>query len=345
MQILREGRKDDRMNTASKSLPVIDIAPLFSAAGSAAGSAVAQAIGEACRDSGFFYVRGHGIAPEILARLDAASRKFFALPEAEKLEIRMAHGGRAWRGYFPVGGELTSGKPDVKEGLYFGAELKPDHPRVRAGVPLHGANLFPREVPELRGAVLDYMRAATAAAHALMEGVAMSLDLEPDYFREHYTANPTILFRIFHYPPLPETSDSWGVGEHSDYGLLTLLAQDDLGGLQVKTSRGWIDAPPIEGTLVCNIGDMLDRLTGGRYRSTPHRAKNVSARDRLSFPLFFDPDFEAQIRPLPGYEAIADDSDSRWDKASVHAFSGTYGDYLLSKVSKVFPELKREVIT
>ena len=144
-------------------------------------------------------------------------------------------------------------------------------------------------------------------------------------------------------PPVEKTSDSWGVGEHTDYGLLTLLAQDHLGGLQVKTPRGWIEAPPIEGTLVCNIGDMLDRLTGGEYRSTPHRAKNVTGQDRLSFPFFFDPDFDAEIKPLPN-RAIADDRDSRWDKASVHDFRGTYGDYLLSKVSKVFPELKREVI-
>jgi isopenicillin N synthase-like dioxygenase len=141
-----------------------------------------------------------------------------------------------------------------------------------------------------------------------------------------------------------ESSDAWGVGEHTDYGLLTLLAQDELGGLKVKTARGWIDAPPIEGTLVCNIGDMLDRLTGGQYRSTPHRAKNVSGRGRLSFPFFFDPDFDAEIVPLPGFALTADDRDTRWDKASVHDFSGTYGDYLLSKVSKVFPELKREVI-
>jgi isopenicillin N synthase-like dioxygenase len=199
-------------------------------------------------------------------------------------------------------------------------------------------------VPDLRGAVLDYLKAATATAHALMEGIALSLNLDAAYFHRTYTANPTILFRVFHYPPMPAASDAWGVGEHTDYGLLTLLAQDELGGLKVKTSRSWIDAPPIEGTLVCNIGDMLDRLTKGQYRSTPHRAKNVSGRGRLSFPFFFDPDFEAEIVPLPGFALTADDRDTRWDKASVHAFSGTYGDYLLSKVSKVFPELKREVI-
>src|SRR6266446_3016519 len=237
MQILREGRKDDRMNTASKSLPVIDIAPLFSAAGSAAGSAVAQAIGEACRDSGFFYVRGHGIAPEILARLDAESRKFFALPEAEKMEIRMERGGRAWRGYFPVGGELTSGKPDIKEGIYFGAELPEDHPLVREGLPLHGPNLFPSNLPEFRETVLQYMSMMTALGHTIMAGVALSLGLEDSYFADRYTGDPFILFRIFSYPGRASSSDGqgWGVGEHTDYGLLTILKQDDTGGLQVKS--------------------------------------------------------------------------------------------------------------
>jgi isopenicillin N synthase-like dioxygenase len=113
----------------------------------------------------------------------------------------------------------------------------------------------------------------------------------------------------------------------------------------VKTANGWIDAPPIPGTLVCNIGDMLDRLTGGVYRSTPHRAKNTSGRGRLSFPFFFDPAFEAQIVPLPEHAARAtDDSAARWDRANLHAFTGTYGDYLLGKVGKVFPDLKRDVI-
>ena len=332
------------MIAGSSSLPVIDMAPLF-APRDGGRARVAQAIQDACRDSGFFYVTGHGISPELFARLDAASRKFFALPEEQKLEITMTRGGRAWRGYFPVGGELTSGKPDLKEGIYFGTDLPSDHPRVRKGVPLHGENLYPAQVPELRRAVLDYLKATGTTAHALMEGIALSLGIEADYFFRNYTADPTVLCRIFHCPPSSVSEESWGVGEHTDYGLLTLLAQDEQGGLQVKTSRGWIEAPPIEGTLVCNIGDMLDRLTGGWYRSTPHRAKNLSSRGRLSFPFFFDPDFDAEIQPLPERASqVADDRESRWDRASVHAFSGTYGDYLLSKVSKVFPDLRREVI-
>lgn len=318
---------------------MVDAAPLL--AGDAAGAAVAaEAIARACRDTGFFYATGHGVGAATLAALETASRRFFALPEDEKLKIAMTRGGKAWRGYFPVGGELTSGRPDLKQGLYFGEELGTDDARVAAGWPLHGANLFPETPAELKPAVLSFMAEAARAAHAIMRGIALSLDLEPDYFYARYTARPTLLFRVFEYPP--GGGEEWGVGEHTDYGLLTLLAQDALGGLQVKTARGWINAPPIEGALVCNIGDMLDRLTGGYYRSTPHRVRNTSGKSRLSFPFFFDPAFDAEIEPLP--ERIArDDSAERWDRANLHAFSGTYGDYLLGKVSRVFPDLAARV--
>lgn len=320
-------------------LPVIDVAPLFGA-DEAARTATAEAIGAACRDLGFFYASSHAISPETIAALDEASHRFFALPLAEKMKVAMAKGGRAWRGFFPIGDELTSGKPDIKEGVYFGEELGADDPRVKAGLPLHGANQFPDAVPELQPAVTAFMRDAEASAHAIMEGIALSLGLDAQYFRRTYTTNPTLLFRIFHYPA--SDAEGWGVGEHTDYGLLTLLAQDDNGGLQVKTPHGWIDAPPILDTLVCNIGDMLDRLTGGVYRSTPHRVRNVSGRSRLSFPFFFDPGFDAQVVPLPGH-AAHDDSAQRWDKANLHDFTGTYGDYLLGKVGKVFPDLARKV--
>ncbi|MDB5436470.1 MAG: iron oxidase, partial [Phenylobacterium sp.] len=272
-------------------LPVIDMAPLFGAGDAASRARVAGKIARACEAHGFFYLVGHGIGPDVLRALDAESRRFFALPLEAKMAISMARGGRAWRGYFPVGGELTSGQPDLKEGLYLGTELSPDHPRVRAGLPMHGANLWPAEAPGLKAAAGAYMDGATQAAAVLMEGVSLSLGLDAQYFARAYTGEPTVLFRIFHYPATGSAdvdwSQSWGVGEHTDYGLLTLLAQDCHGGLQVKTPEGWIEAAPIEGALVCNIGDLLERLTGGRYRSTPHRVKNVSGHDRLSFPLFF----------------------------------------------------------
>jgi isopenicillin N synthase-like dioxygenase len=324
--------------------PVIDMAPLVGGTSIPAMSAVAERIQAACRDRGFFYVTGHGVPAELLDELAAASAEFFALPVAAKMEIAMERGGRAWRGYFPVGGELTSGQPDLKEGLYFGAELPGDDPRVLAGLPLHGGNLFPRQVPRLRGLVLSYLGALTSLGQCVLAGVALSLGLDAGYFATGYTADPTILFRIFSYPPSPPDAAGWGVGEHTDYGLLTLLAQDDSGGLQIAAPGGWVDAPPIPGTFVCNIGDMLDRLTGGWYRSTPHRVRNLSGHPRLSFPFFLDPGFAAEVPPLPGRAATGDDGRRRWDGQDLRAFAGTYGDYLLGKVSKVFPQLRQDVL-
>ena len=334
------------MDDASSGVPLIDVRPLATAFGNR--EHVAASIAQACREHGFFYVVNHGVDEGLQRDLEHQSRRFFSQDPATKMEISMERGGRAWRGYFPVGGELTSGKPDVKEGIYFGAELPEDHPRVRAGIPLHGANLFPRHMPELRDAVLRYMDAMTCLGHALMEGIALSLGLDAAYFADRYTADPLTLFRIFNYPGDPQSQGDeprWGVGEHTDYGLLTILKQDDTGGLQVKSPGGWIAAPPIAGAFLCNIGDMLDRMTAGHYRSTPHRVQNVTRRDRLSFPFFFDPDFNAEIRPILAADAsrVASDHAERWDRASVHEFQGTYGDYVLAKVSKVFPQLRRHV--
>jgi hypothetical protein len=201
-------------------IPIIDASKLVARAPSQ--RAVAERLGEACRESGFFYVVGHGVDEALQLRLRGLSREFFAQDLETKLRIRMALGGRAWRGYFRVGDELTSGKPDQKEGLYFGAELAADDPRVLAGTPLHGPNLFPAEPEGFREAVLEYMAALTGLGHRLMAGLALSLDLEESYFADRCTGEPFTLFRIFNYPP-PADPTLGGVGEHTDYGLLTIL--------------------------------------------------------------------------------------------------------------------------
>jgi isopenicillin N synthase-like dioxygenase len=323
------------------SLPVIDIAPLRAGTDPAEQRAAAAAIREASEAYGFFHVVGHGVAPEVRATLESEARRFFDLPEAEKRKIEMARGGAAWRGWFPLGGELTSGQPDNKEGLYLGEELGADDPRVVAGWPMHGPNLWPEAAPGLRPAVAAFFEGARAAAAAVMEGVSLSLGLDAAYFARTYLRRPTLLFRIFRYPPTPRSE--WGVGEHTDYGLLTLLAQDQIGGLQVKSRGDWVDVAPVSGALVCNIGDMLERLTGGRFVSTPHRVINRSDRVRLSFPFFYDPDFEAIMTPVPGSPVTAR-SGRRWDDADVHAVGGVYRDYLLAKVGRVFPALGGEVL-
>ena len=331
------------MPTDHSHVPIINVAQLVDGSGSI--SDIARQIDGACRQSGFFYVVEHGVSPRLIARLVEQSREFFCQPLTAKQEIAMCRGGRAWRGYFRVGEELTSGKPDHKEGLYFGQERPPTDALVAAGTPLHGQNLFPEHPSGLRDTVLEYMDAMTRLAHRIMVAIALGLGLDQDYFAEHGTRDPLTLFRIFNYPP-PAADDHWGVGEHTDYGLLTILLQDDCGGLQVKSGSTWVSAPPVDGSFVCNIGDMLDRMTRGVYRSTPHRVHNVAGRDRLSFPFFFDPNFFAPVRPidLPSGEVAPDDWGSRWDKSSVHVFNGTYGDYLLGKVGKVFPELQTQVL-
>jgi isopenicillin N synthase-like dioxygenase len=331
------------MGTASAALPVVDVAPLVSGLGDV--GAVADAIDEACRQHGFFYIVGHGVDEGLQERLEEQARALFALPDEAKERVAMRQGGAAWRGWFPLGGELTSGVPDGKEGFYLGAELAPSDPRVAAGTPLHGPNLFPAELPELRPVVLEYLAAMTQLGHALMRGFALALGLPAGWFDDHLTADPLVLFRMFRYPPGAEAASRWGVAEHTDYGLLTMLRQDRTGGLEVHAPSGWIEASPLPRSFVCNIGDMLERMTGGLYRSTPHRVRNTSADDRLSFPFFFDPGWDAEVLPVP----LADPGDEadpreRWDGEDVLAFEGTYGDYLTRKVGRVFPDLQAEVI-
>src|SRR5262245_15742458 len=198
------------MAGASSRLPIIDVTALITRAGDHAG--VARGIARACRESGFFYVIGHQVDETLQRRLEDLSRRFFAQTLDEKLEIRMEKGGRAWRGYFPVASELTSGRPDLKEGLYFGAELGEDHPLVKSGTPMHGPNLFPANIPLFRETVLDYLVAMTRLGHLMMEGIALSLGLDECYFADRYIADPLILFRIFNYPPQGTQERTWGVG-------------------------------------------------------------------------------------------------------------------------------------
>jgi isopenicillin N synthase-like dioxygenase len=320
------------------SLPVIDLR--LARNGTEDRSALARQLDLACSEYGFFYLTGHEIDARLTDGLLTLARQFFARDRAEKMQIHMSHGGRAWRGYFPVGGELTSGQPDLKEGLYFGTELGADDPRVRAGTPMHGRNLFP-DAPQFRASVLAYMSALETVGQQVLSLMAQGLHLDGDYFRRQFTADPTVLFRIFRYPPDEAAREGWGVGAHTDYGLLTLLQQDAVGGLQVLNRDRWLEVPPLADSLVCNVGDMLERLTNGRYLSALHRAKNLSARERLSMVLFLDPSFDAKLEPLPGVAADTGQphTNVRWDRIDPHAMQGTYGEYLLSKVSKVFPEL------
>ncbi len=327
-------------------VPLIDIKSLFDP--EADHSQVIEEISTACRDIGFFYICGHGVNQRLQHQLEQLSKRFFQQPEDKKMEISMDRAGKAWRGYFPVEGELTSGKPDVKEGLYFSEDLPEDHPSVVSGLPLHGSNLYP-DIPGFRQVIRDYLQNMSTLAGVLMRALSRGLKLDEDYLSRHLMVNPIKLFRIFHYPvptSRQKSAEQWGVGEHTDYGMLTILKQDRVGGLQILSQDNWIDAPFIEDSFICNIGDMLDYVTGGYYRSTPHRVFNMSDRGRISYPYFYDLDFTAVPRQIDlshlGHREIR--NYHRWDQSDLHAYRGTYGKYLVDKISKVFPQLRENVL-
>tara|TARA_A100001035_G_scaffold263818_1_gene244641 strand:- start:115 stop:876 length:762 start_codon:yes stop_codon:yes gene_type:complete len=241
----------------------------------------------------------------------------------------------AWRGYFKVGDELTSGKEDQKEGIYFGTEGDAEDTR-----PLRGQNLWPDD-DSLKTDVTEYMRLMKSLGLALLDAIDPTL-------HEHYEKEPTELFRIFNYPKptqQPSNEEVFGVGEHTDYGFLTILYQSQ-SGLQVKIDEEWIDVPPVPDTFVVNLGDALEHYTHGKLVATPHRVLyggREDATDRISFPYFFDPSWDAPMTPrlqtVGDQEGLGKRQRERWDKADPRNFKGVYGDYLQRKISKVFPSL------
>lgn len=324
----------------STKIPIIDISALLNETDKKEKLKVALELNRVCREHGFFYIVGHGVDVELQQNLEKFSRQFFELPPEAKLKIKR---NSKLLGYFSIGTELTYDKPDQREGVWFGEELDPEDDLAKRNIPLHGPNIFPEEVPELRSVVLTYMNKILYLGHKLIAGLALSLGLDESYFYDRYTKRPFYQLGIAHYPPvkLALNASEWGIGEHTDYGLLTILKQDSVGGLQIKPqSSDWIDAPPIENSFICNIGDMMDRITGGLYKSTLHRVKVQTEKDRLSFPFFFEPSFFSRVNKIEGLQSQHDDKDQRWDKMSVYDFDGTYGEYLMTKVFNAFGENK-----
>jgi isopenicillin N synthase-like dioxygenase len=285
------------------SIPVIDLGPSRSDR-LEDRRAVAWEIHKACRDTGFFYIANHGIDAALIASQLDAARRFFALPLEQKLALHMQR-SRSFAGYEPLAGQTldTDSPPDLKESFYCGAELPDDHPYVAAGIRGYGGNQWPGSLPGFREQMLAYYAAVRALGDRLMALLALSLDLPEDYFVEMY-AQPSGNVRLIHYPPQPAdaTFNQIGAGAHTDWGGLTLLLQDDTGGLEVQNTAGdWIAAPPIPGTFVINLGDLIQRWTNDLYRSNMHRVRNGNAagRDRYSVPFFFSPDHHARIECLP----------------------------------------------
>jgi isopenicillin N synthase-like dioxygenase len=278
-------------------IPVIDMT-LLSGSDVEALASVGRELQEAAARIGFFYVRNHGVARPLLERVYALSRQFFLLPTEVKNNVRI---NALHRGFLAIGEArmYDTARVDLKESFIWGPELGPDDPDVRAGKPLMGANQWPPSLPELAPALLAYSAAVMECGRTLLRGFAVSLGLAPDFFRQKF-AKPLARCSLIYYPPQPPESggEQFGVAPHTDYGGLTLLSQDDTGGLQIQTRAGeWVMAAPIPDTFVVNVGDLMARWSNDRFASTPHRVVNSSGRARYSVGVFFDPAFDTVIDP------------------------------------------------
>jgi isopenicillin N synthase-like dioxygenase len=312
-------------------LPVIDIAPLRR--GDASGrTTVAQAMRRACIDTGFFYIAEHGFDEHLTARLFGEIRRFFDQPEAEKERVSM-YRVPIKRGYDGIGNQTLDAAtgPDRKESMFVGIDLPLDHPMVRAGTPNHGPNQWPAGLLGWRQTVETYFAEMERLSRVLLNGLALSLDLPWGYF-DFCLDDQMSTMRMLHYPPHP-TADperEVGCGAHTDWGALTVLAQDDTGGLELQMRSGaWMPARPVPGTFIVNIGDMMARWTNDLYTSTPHRVLNRSPRDRYSAAFFFDPSYHTRVECLD--TCRSDDRPALYPPI-------TSGEHLMAMYRKTYPQ-------
>lgn len=288
-------------HVSENALPVIDVSGLQSP-DIADRRAVGAEIRSACLDLGFMYIVGHGISAETRDRVFDLTALLFDLPEDQKSAIDMAL-SPCNRGYEPLRAQTLEpdAPPDLKEGFYIGEELAVDHPRVTSGGFNLGPNQWPEALPEFRKVMTAYYDEMEILSARLMTGLALSLDLDENYF-DDYCTNALIGLRLLHYPPQPANAhpDEKGCGAHTDFGGITLLMQDDNGGLQVMGNDGeWLHAPPLADSYIVNLGDMMARWTNDRYRSTLHRVVNVSGRERYSIPYFYSGNLDHEVVTIP----------------------------------------------
>lgn len=284
---------------AHARIPIVDLADPRGEA------VIAATIGRACREIGFFYVVNHAIAPAVVDGAFAQSRRFFAQPEQDKLAV-FHKNSKSLAGYEPLCAQSLDqvSAPDLKESYYCSFDLPENHRHVVAGLRSYGANQWPLGLPGFREAMLGYLSGVTELAYRVLALFARSLELPPTHLDPMFPRDgASCHLRLIRYPAHPGDAppDQLGAGVHTDWGALTLLMQDASGGLQVKTvDDTWVDATPMAGAFVVNIGDLMARWTNDLYRSGPHRVRNDrTGAPRHSMAFFFAPDPHALIECLP----------------------------------------------
>ncbi|MBY3064549.1 isopenicillin N synthase family oxygenase [Rhizobium laguerreae] len=311
---------DDGPRKASlEEVPVIDLAALMNGQDL---SSVVESLRTACKETAFFYVKNHGVAPDVIRDVFAASREFFGSPLDERLQITRNHYNR---GYIPMGATQLPGKaPDLKDSFDLGVDLPLDDPAVVAGVPFHGPNQWPADA-SFRDRVERYFSEVQLLGMKMLRVFALALDLEEDYFVKLYES-PVVSMRLLHYPqPLKSDGEiEVGSGIHTDYGVFTILYQDPAGGLELQKPDGeWIAAPFIDNTFVINLGDLMARWTNDVFRSNPHRVVNRTGRERFSIAAFLNPTYSTVVSCLPTCQS--EENPARYDPIGA-------GEYVMNKI-------------
>ncbi len=286
---------------------------------------VAKDLHHASKNLGFIYIKNHGISEDTINHVRKDAFKFFRKDRNEKIEIKISDKHRGWLGY-GKSKMHDDAKPDLKESFIWGYQDKKgfslnDHP-------LRGKNLWPSAIPSLEKNAMVFFNEADSLAKDLLKGFAIGLNLNENFFLKT-SSKPLSRASLVYYPSQPESmgEDQYGVSSHTDFGVLTILCQDDVGGLQVQDVNGdWYHAPPIQNTIIVNVADLLSRWTGGEYKSTPHRVVNKSNKERLSIVLAFDPNPETII---DSKEIFGKNYDSKFEPISC-------GDYLIWRFGKAF---------
>ena len=292
---------------SAETIPVVDFAAYTEGAGLAARTAVARALRAACLNTGFFYLANHGIPASEFDTAHAWGLKFFELPRAVKATLDKST-NPARQGWMPVGGTNPDANPDQeadqKETFVLPRDYLPGEARGANPAVGHGNWPDPALMPGFREFITAHIMKRVAVGHRLCRALALSLDLPEDFLDEAHRYPATSLTYNY-YPALDPDAvgrTQWGISPHTDYGSVTLLSQDALGGLEVRDAQDrWIDVPPIPGAFVVNLGDLFSRWTNGIYRSSLHRASNFNPGGgaRISLPLFFNPQWNARVECMP----------------------------------------------
>ncbi|CAK7218043.1 hypothetical protein SBRCBS47491_003372 [Sporothrix bragantina] len=293
--------------------PILDFSAFHGSDTEARDKLIAD-INAACRDKGFFQLINTSVSRDLQDRILSATKEFFDLPLEEKMKCDL-RSNKYHRGYETLGAQMLEPgtSPDKKEAIYFGEDLPEDHPRVVAGDYNCGPNLYPPSLGQaFRDTCTDYYAAALVLAQDIMVALALGLGLEPTWFDDFVRVDPSATLRLIHYPPTPTLgANERGVGAHRDFGCVTLLLQDEIGGLQVQDERTgtWLDVTPVPGAFVVNMGNAMMRWTNHQFTSNTHRVMNYSTHDRYSVPFFFNGNAKHVLATIPGCETRKDTSD------------------------------------